>query len=154
MTQLKVRALGSLFIWSIVMIALLIIFFVRGGPSTFLDGDTRVELTRVCFSLGFGAYFFMLFLTKVKSDKGKLLKDERDDRIARHANASAFSLLLVYVFVLSLFLYWYYKVHLGEFLMPVGWIWFLAISSYFVGFLTQAVTTLVLYSRMSGHAEG
>ena len=91
MTQLKVRALWSLLIWSSVMIALLIIFFIGGGPSTFLDGDTRVELTRVCFSLGFGAYFFMLFLTKVKSDSGKLIKDERDDRIARHANASAFS---------------------------------------------------------------
>ena len=154
MTQLKVRALWSLIIWSIVMIGLLIIFFMRGGPSTFLDGDTRVELTRICFSLGLGAYFFMMFLTKVRTDSGKLIKDERDDRIARHANASAFSLLLAYVFALGLFLYWYYKVHRGEALMPVGWIWFLALSSYFVGFLTQAVTTLSLYSRMSGHAEG
>ena len=127
--------------------------FCGWGPATFLDGETRVELTRVCFSLGFGAYFFMLIVTKKKSDKGKLMKDERDDWIARHANALAFSLLLVYVFALSLSLYWYYKVHLEDVLMPVGWIWFLALSSYFIGFLTQAVTTLALYGRMSGSAE-
>ncbi len=153
MTQLKQRAVWSLSIWGVVMIALMIIFFSGGGPARFLEGDSKVTLTRAFFTAGFTAQFLMLFLTRAKPGRVLLVKDERDDRIARQANAVGFYLLLVYVFFLCMFLYWYYKVFQEVAAMPVGWIWFLACSSFFVGYIVQSVATLVLYGSMSGDGE-
>ncbi len=153
MTQLKKRALWSLLIWGVVMIALLLIFFSGGGPAQFLEGDAKVTLTRVFFTAGFISHFLMLFLTRARAGRTLVVKDERDDRIARQANAAGFFLLLIYVFLLCMFLYWYYKVFREVAAMPVGWIWFLACSSFFVGYIVQSVATLVLYGSMSGDGE-
>jgi len=37
--------------------------------------------------------------------------------------------------------------------MPVGWVWLLGITTYFMGFVSHAIATLVLYARMSGHGQ-
>ena len=79
-----------------------------------------------------------------------MTRDERDDRIARHANGVAFIVALVYVFVLSIGLW---EVYHDRELVPVGWIWFLAYTSTFLGMFTHAVATLILDARGIGHGE-
>jgi len=153
MTQLKKRAIWGLLIWGVALVAAYVIFFLGGGPQTFLDNDTRVELTRVVFTLGFISYFLLLILTRIKSDRKTLIKDERDELISKRAFSTGFYSLMIYVFFLCLALYTYYKVYLNNVDMPVGWVWLLGITTYFMGFVSHAIATLVLYARMSGHGQ-
>ncbi len=153
MTQLKKRAIWGLLIWGVALITAYIIFFLGGGPQTFLDNDTRVELTRVVFTLGFISYFLLLILTRIKSDRKTLIKDERDELISKRAFSTGFYSLMIYVFFLCLALYVYYKVYLNGEDMPVGWVWLLGITTYFMGFVSHAIATLILYARMSGHGQ-
>ncbi len=154
MTQLKKRAIWGLLIWGVALIAAYVIFFLEGGPQTFLDNnDIRVDLTRAVFTVGFLSYFLMLILTRIKSDRKTLMKDERDELISKRAYSTGFYSLMIYVFLLCLALYAYYKVHLKGVDMPVGWVWLLGITTYFMGFVSHAIATLVLYTRMSGHGE-
>jgi hypothetical protein len=153
MTQLKKRAIWGLLIWGLALIAAYIIFFLGGGPQTFLENDTRVELTRVVFTVGFLSYFLVLFLTRTKSGSAELMKDERDESISKRAYSTGFYSLMIYVFFICLALYAYYKVHLNGVDMPVGWVWLLGITTYFMGFISHAIATLVLYGRMSGDGK-
>jgi len=153
MTQLKKRAIWGLLIWGVALIAAYVIFFLKGGPQTFLNNDTRADLTRAVFTVGFISYFLMLILTRIKSDRKTLMKDERDELISKRAYSTGFYSLMIYVFFLCLALYAYYKVHLNGVGMPVGWVWLLGITTYFMGFVSHAIATLVLYTRMSGHGE-
>ena len=153
MTQLKKRAIWGLLIWGLALIAAYIIFFMGGGPQTFLDGDTRVDLTRAVFTVGFLSYFLVLFLTRTKSGSAELMKDERDELISKRAYSTGFYSLMTYVFLICLALYAYYKVHLNFVDMPVGWVWLLGITTYFMGFVSHAIATLVIYGRMSGNGE-
>jgi hypothetical protein len=151
--QLKKRAIWGLLIWGAALIAAYVIFFLEGGPQTFLDSDKRVDLTRAVFTVGFLSYFLMLILTRIKSDRKTLMKDERDEIISKRAYSTGFYSLMSYVFFLCVALYAYYKVHLNGVDMPVGWVWLLGITTYFMGFVSHAIATLVLYTRMSGHGE-
>jgi hypothetical protein len=153
MTQLKKRALWSLLIWSAVLIAIVIIFFSGGGPTAFLEGESKNTLSRVFVSIGFIFYFSMLFLTRIRTTGEPLVKDERDELIAKRSYSIGFHTLLVYVFLVCSFLYGFYKgIHEIK-LISVGWMWFLALSSVFLGFISNAIATLVLDARMSGHGE-
>jgi len=153
MTQLKKRALWSLLIWSAVLIAVIIIFFSGGGPTAFLEGESKNTLSRVFVSIGFIFYFSMLFLTRIRTTGEPLVKDERDELIAKRSYSIGFHTLLVYVFLVCSFLYGFYKgIHEIK-LISVGWMWFLALSSVFLGFISNAIATLVLDARMSGHGE-
>jgi len=50
-------------------------------------------------------------------------------------------------------LYGFYKgIHEIK-LISVGWMWFLALSSVFLGFISNAIATLALDARMSGHGQ-
>jgi hypothetical protein len=153
MTQLKKRAIWGLLIWGLALIAAYSIFFMGGGPQTFLKNDTRVALTRAVFTVGFISYFLALFLTRTKSDSKELMKDERDELISKRAYSTGFYSLMIYVFLICLVLYAYYKVHLNSVDMPIGWVWLLGITTYFMGFVSHAIATLVLYGRMSGDGE-
>lgn len=153
MTQLKKRAIWGLLIWGVALITAYIIFFLEGGPQTFLDNDTRVDLTRAVFTVGFISYFLMLILTRIKSSRKALMKDERDELISKRAFSTGFYSLMSYVFFICLALYAYYKVYLNGVDMPVGWVWLLGITTYFMGFVSHAIATLILYARMSGHGQ-
>ena len=153
MTKIKIQAIWALIIWSLVMIGLCVVFFTGGGPDAFLDGDSRVTLTRVFFTVGFICYFIVLYLTRKRSKKHAIIMDERDELIVKQALMSGFYVLLFYVFFLSLFLYWYYNIHIEIKVMPVGWIWFLGISSFFMGYIGQSIATLIQYRRLSGDAR-
>jgi hypothetical protein len=66
----------------------------------------------------------------------------------------AFYVILVYVFLITMALYWYYKLHLVTAEMPVGWMWFLGVSVFSLGYVSQAAATLILNERMGGDAQG
>lgn len=154
MTQLKTRSVWSLVIWSLVFLGLCFVFFSRGGAATFLDGEGRVELTRIFLTVGYILYFLMMFLTRKGKGGKPVLTDERDDQIIKRALTSAFYILLVYIFLMSLFLYWFYKLNLKTTEMPVGWMWFLGVSAFCVGYISQAGSTLIQNTRLGGNAEG
>ncbi len=152
MTQLKKRSLWTLLIWSIALVGMLVVYLSGGGPSTFLETDRRVELTRIFITAGYVLYFIMLILTRIRSID-PLIKDERDEQIARRAYMTSFYTLLYYVFLFSLFLYWFFKIHKETAVMPVGWVWILAVSSMCVGFICSSAATLIYDARMSGHGQ-
>ena len=102
MTQLKKRAIWGLLIWSAALIAAYVIFFLGGGPQTCLENDTRVDLTRAVFTVGFICYFLVLFLTRTKSGSAELMKDERDELISKRAYSTGFYSLMIYVFFICL----------------------------------------------------
>ena len=153
MTQLKKRAIWGLIIWGAALIAIVIIFFSGGGPTTFLEGEGKNTLSRVCITVGFIFYFSMLLLTRSRTGREPLVKDERDELITKRSYSVGFHILLGYVFLLCSYLYGYYKGIHGIKLIPVGWVWFLALSSLFVGFISNAIAYLVMDARMSGHGQ-
>ncbi len=153
MTQLKKRALWSLIIWGAALLAVVILFFSGGGPKTFLEGEGKNTLSRVFISIGFISYFAMLFLTRSRTGGEPLVKDERDEFITRRSYSIGFHILLGYVFLLCSFLYGYYKgIHEIK-LIPAGWVWFTALTSVLVGFISNAIGYLVIDARMSGHGQ-
>jgi hypothetical protein len=153
MTQYKKRAFWSLLIWSVVLIAIVIIFFSGGGATAFLEGESKNTLTRVCLTAGFFLYFSMLFLTRIRTGGEPLVRDERDEIIARRAYSISFPTLMSYVFLFCGFLYVFYKRYQDIKLIPLGWLWFIALSSVLVGFISNAIAYLIIDARMSGHGE-
>ena len=154
MTQLKKRAIWSLVIWGIAMIGFSLVFFTGGGPENFTQNDSRVDLSRVFWTLGLLIYWIMMYITREKKGRPGLIKDERDDQIKRLAYISAFSLTIIYVSLLCFFLYWLYKVVSVVHSLPVGWIWFTACTCLFMSFIFTAAATLVIDARMSGNGQG
>jgi len=152
MTQLKKRAVWTLLIWSFALVAMFVVFFSGGGPAAFLDGDQKVMLTRLSITVGFSVYFIMLILTRIRA-AGSLIKDERDEQIVRRAYMISFHTVLYYIFISGASLYFFYRIHKTQVLMPVGWVWILAISSMCVGFISNAAAMLIIDARMSGHGE-
>lgn len=153
MTQLKFRAVWSLIIWSLVMIGICVVFFSAGGADTFLDGERRVTLTRVFITLGFSAYFLLLFLTRRRRGTSAPVKDERDEMIQKQALTAGFYVVIAYAFLFSIAMYAFYKVYSEMVLMPVGWVWFLGLSCIILGHITIAASTLILNGRMSGNGK-
>ncbi len=141
----------DLMISAVFLTGLMIVFFSGGGAETYVQDMTRKILLAVLLGLGYLLLFLVLFLVRVKSKDKSILMDERDERIARQAMGTAFVVFAIYVFLMCISLYEaYYKSEV----MPVGWMWFLAYSSGFVAILSRSIATLVLYKRMSGHAQG
>jgi hypothetical protein len=153
MTQLKKRAMGSLLIWSPVLVITFVIFFTGGGPPAFLEGDRKVELTRIAITSGFLLYFALLFLTRSRS-KGSVYVDERDEQTFRKAYAISFHSLLYYTFFFGAGLYWYYRLHMTIDTMPVGWVWILAVSALCIGYISNASAVLIIDARTSGNGQG
>lgn len=148
MTGLQKQALLKLVICAFVLIALTVFFFSRGGANTFVQDITRKILVAVFLGAGYVSIIIAQFMTRKKPGSKRVLIDERDERIARLANGTAFTVLGVYIFLTCIILYEVY--HNSE-VMPVGWMWFLAYSSSFLSIMSHAVTTLFLYTRMGGH---
>ena len=151
MTQSKSRALWSLLIWGGVSISFLVLFFSGTGPETFVQEKARILVTAAMFGTGYLAQLLMLYLTRARPGARPVVRDERDDWIARYANGIAFVVALAYVFVVSIVLW---EVYHDRQSVPVGWMWFLAYTSSFSGMLGHAAATLVLNAGVSGHGEG
>ncbi|MBN1273190.1 MAG: DUF2178 domain-containing protein [Candidatus Aminicenantes bacterium] len=152
MTQLKKRSIWTLLIWSSALVGILIVFFSSGGPTTFLSGEQRVTYSRVIITAGFILYFTMYLLTRSQTS-GPIIKDERDEHITRRAYMISFHVILYFTFCCGAFLYWLYKIHKSSTVMPVGWVWVMALSGLCVGFISNSGAILLLDRKMSGHAE-
>lgn len=148
MTQMKKRAIWALAIWSAVLLATFVVFFSGGGPASFLDGDKKVTLTRTAITVGFVLYFLIHILTRSRKT-GTVSRDERDEQITRRAYMISFHTVLYYVFLFGAALYWFYRLHKASVLMPVGWVWILAISSMCLGFVANSAAYLIFDKRMS-----
>ena len=150
MTQSKKRALISLAIWGPVAICFAALFFGMGGPATYAKDKWRIFYSALIIAVGFLLYLTMLVRTRVGPADKPLASDERDEHIARRSNSTALVVVLVYVFFTCIVLWEAYRERQA---VPVGWMWFLAYSSAFCGYLSHAVGTLILNSKMGGHAE-
>jgi hypothetical protein len=146
-TQSKKRAILTLTIWSVVLIALIVIFFSRGGPSTYIHDTVKKGTIGAFFAAGYIAYGLMMFLTRVKSGGASVVRDERDERIGRRASLVALMAVLVFVFFTCISLYEHYH---DEGLVPVGWMWFLGYASVFVAYISSSVAVLVLHAGRIG----
>jgi hypothetical protein len=70
--------------------------------------------------------------------------DERDLIVTARASQSTLIVVLVSVFALSVGLWTIYE---AEGAVPVGWLWFLAYGTMFLGLITNALTVLILDGR-------
>ncbi len=150
MTQSKRQGIFSLLIWGIVGLGFAINFFTGGGPSTYAQEPFRIVISAIFIAIGFAGYGTMLYLTKAKSSKSKIIEDERDTQIALQASETGFVVVLIYVFLTCIILWESYR---GENALPLGWMWFLAYSTAIVGYLSHAITMLILNIRMEAHGE-
>jgi len=151
MTQSKQRALWSLAIWGGVTLLFLALFFSWSGPDGFVREKGRILMTAVLFGAGYLAQMLMLCLTCARPGRGSVVRDERDDWIARYANGVALAVALVYVFGVSIVLW---EIYHDRQYVPVGWMWFLAYTSSFAGMLSHAIATLALGAGVSADGEG
>jgi len=151
MTQVRKRAAWSLAIWGPVTLLSLFVFFAGGGPAAYAADGTRHWMLAALFALGYGGFGAMLFLTRVRGGGGAAIADERDDAIARRANGVALIAVLVFVYSASTTLWLCYE---DQGALPVGWMWFLAYATVFLGFLSHAIATLFIDSRIVVHGEG
>jgi uncharacterized membrane protein len=150
MTGLQKRSIFDLIISVVFLTGLTVLFFSGGGAETYVQDTTRKILVAALLGIGYLLLFLVLFLVRLKSKDKTVLMDERDERIARQAMGTSFTVFAIYVFLMCIGLYEAYN---SNEVMPVGWMWFLAYSSGFIAILCRATTTLVLYRRMSGYGE-
>lgn len=143
MTQSKKRALGALIIWGAVMIALVAVFFSRGGPATYIHDTVKKAVIAGFFAAGYISYGLMMLLTRVRRGDTHVASDERDERIGRRANIVALVVVLVFVFSTCISLYEYYH---DEGWVPVGWMWFIGYASVFVAYISGSIASLVLHA--------
>jgi hypothetical protein len=150
MSQQRKRAYLTLVIWSIVAAGFAALFFFRGGPDTFYDQDERVILNAGFILAGWVAYGLMLYLTRAKSGGPTVIRDERDEAVGARANAVALVIVLMYVFLTCIVIKEAYGTR-GS--VPLAWMWFLAYSSVFVGFVSASLLTLILDVMMFRHGQ-
>ena len=151
MTQSRQRAVWGLLLWGGVTVAFVVLFFSWGGPETFVRQKARIATTAVLFGAGYVAQLVIFYLTRLPPWGRSVAWDERDDGIARHANGVAFIVALIYVFVVSIGLW---EVYHDREMVPVGWMWFLGVSVFSLGYVSQAAAILILNKRMGGDAQG
>lgn len=143
MTQSKRRAVWTLSIWGIVMIALVVIFFTRGGPSTYIHDTVKKAAIGAFFAAGYISYGLMMFLTRVRPGGRHAVRDERDERIGRRAGIVALIVVLVFIFSVCIGLYEFYH---DEGSAPIGWMWFLGYASVFVAYISSSIAVLALHA--------
>jgi uncharacterized membrane protein len=150
MTQSKRQGKYSLMIWGFVALGFTATFFSNGGPSTYAQESVRILISAIFLAFGFAGYGIMLYMTRAKPGNAQVIEDERDSQIAIQASQTGFITVLIYVFLTCIILW---ESHRSETVVPVGWMWFLAYSTAIVGYLSHAVTMLILNMRMEKHGE-
>lgn len=148
MTQSRLRAILTLLIWIVVTVGFAVTFFMAGGAATYPDDGQRRLIGAIFLAVGFFGTPVMQYFTRARKKNGRLLSDERDDRIGRRASNGAMVVVLVYVFLTCIVLWESYEKQ-GS--VPVGWMWFLAYSTAALSYLAPAAGTLMLDFRMIDH---
>jgi hypothetical protein len=136
------RSFYTLLIWGIITAVFIPIFFINGGPRTWVIDSTRTITVSIVFIVGYISYFTMLGLTR-KKKSGVVEMDERDIQISRKASEITTIVLTGYVFFTCVILYvTYYNSNS----IPVGWMWFLGFTCFFVGYIANSTISLILYN--------
>ena len=140
MSQVRRRAIQSILIWSIVAIGFVWSFFTGGGPASYSYEPIRILIGAGFLFLGFFAYHLSLWMTRSKQDS-PLITDERDEWIALRASRGALVVVLVSALVFALGLWIVYR---DAGYVPVGWMWFMGYCMAIIGYLSQAIASLIV----------
>ena len=148
MTQTRIRATWTLYIWVPVLLLFLAIFFWGAGPAGYAGEKVRHLIVAILFLIGFISYLTMIYRTRLRP--GGPARDERDEAIEWKAQRFAFVAVLVFVYFLSIVLWVIYETP-GS--VPAGWMWFLGYGTVFFGMISSAVAALALDREMMADAE-
>jgi hypothetical protein len=134
-----------------VALGFLLCAFTDGGPGALVHGSPPRNTIAAILVLGVLGSVLVRYLTRERSGSDLTLVDERDQTIARQAAMGAFIGTALFVFVFCIGLDDYFE-EIGS--VPVGWVWFVAYSSWILAYLTQAIVSLILYTGIGARAEG
>ncbi|HCJ11192.1 MAG TPA: hypothetical protein DHW14_08550 [Clostridiales bacterium] len=139
MTQPQRRALCTLVIWGIVALVFVALFLWGDGPSTWaLYDDWRPKAAALVLLAGFIAFWMTLHATRCRQGG----QDERDALIQGKACAIALVAVMAYVFFASIGLYVRYE---SQSTVPAGWLWFLAYTTFLLGWIVGSAASLYYY---------
>jgi len=93
----------------------------------------------VVLLLGFIAFWVMLHLTRPRQGG----QDERDAIIQGKSSGFALIAVMAYVFVTSILVYIRYE---AQRTAPVGWLWFLAYTTFLCGWISASAASLWYYA--------
>lgn len=136
------RAVANTIFWGIAMIGFLACAFAADGPGGLVHQAPRRLFAAAFLAIGILASLVFRYLTRVREDDPTTLVDERDDTIARRAAVGAFAVTALFVFLICIGLDDHFQ-EVGS--VPVGWVWFVAYTSWILAYFVQAVVSLVLY---------
>ena len=151
MTLWQKRALLSTLIWSAVALGLAICFFSGDGPNGFIEGNTRRNIGGTLLAVGIVLHLCLSFLTRRSSKSKHITVDERDQTIRRRSSESAFNILAIFIFLSCIALHDAFKEQPG---VPIGWLWFLAYSSFILAYLAQSLAATILYYSSNPSQQG
>jgi len=135
------RSLYSLLIWGTVTLVFIPLFFINGGAETWGIDKARVIILSSFILAGFILFFLMLTLTRKKNTSG-IERDERDILISRKASEISLAIVMGYIFLTCITLYIFYEETNS---VPRGWMWFLAYTCLFAGYISNSAISLILY---------
>lgn len=142
MSQTRLRAWLAAVVWITACAGFLAAFFSGGGPAGFAADSGRHLMAACAIGFGFLAYWSGLWFTRERG--GRVLIDERDLMVSTRASQATLVVVLVSVFALSVSLWTVYEAA-GS--VPVGWLWFIAYGTMFIGLITNSVAVLILDGR-------
>lgn len=151
MTLWHKRAVLSALIWGVVACGFAFCFFSGDGPNGFIEGNARRNIGAAFLAAGIVLHFTLLFFTRRPRKAEHVVVDERDQVIRRRASELAFNVLAIFVFLSCIALHDAFKEQPG---VPIGWLWFLAYSSFILAYLSQAVAALILYCSSNPSPQG
>jgi len=141
MNKNQKRSLYSLLIWGTVALVFIPLFFINGGAETWGIDKARFIIPVSFILVGFILFFLMLALTR-KKNTGGIERDERDIHISRKASEISLAIVMGYVFLTCITLYLLYEETNS---VPRGWMWFMAYTSLFAGYISNSAISLILY---------
>jgi uncharacterized membrane protein len=152
MTTWHKRALISCVIWAVVAAGFTICVLLSDGPGVFTEGTPERNIAAGFVAAGIFSHLVLRYITRQRAGSTGIQIDERDVLISQRSSEGAFAVLAIFVFLSCIVLHDRFQ---GAGSVPVGWLWILAYASWILGYLSLAVTALVLYTRSGGgHAEG
>lgn len=144
MKDRRTQAWMILGVWSIVLLAFLLLFFIGGGPPEWQQNSNARFLSAIVLAVG---YIVFLMIQR----KGKaLIKDERDHLVELKSGNVTMILVLMYVFIFGISLFVAYE---SAGYMPVSWMWFLAYTTIFITYILNSVFYLWYEKRIGGYGR-
>ena len=142
MSQTRLRAWLATVIWVVAGTGFLFAFFSGGGVQEFDTDSGRHLMTAGAIGFGFIGYWTALWLTRSRGDQ--IRTDERDFQVLARASQATLVVVLIAVFSISVGLWTVYE---SAGVVHVGWMWFIAYGTMFLGLITNSLTVLIMDGR-------